>query len=357
MKTLTEFSEGARGARPTIHEVAELAQVSIATVSRVINTPDSVQPRTMERVRAAMEQLGYVPSNSGRALAQGKTGNLGVVMLLPPEATSSDIFFLKLLQGIETAATQAGLGVMVVVQSASDPREQRMAQLLASRSVDGLIVTGSPFGERHRAAIRRVKLPLVVIGSHEVGPNDWSIYADSRQGSEEAVRHLLAQGRKRVALITGPVEHAASRRKLEGYRQAHVYAGLEIDPSLHVVEAAIHSREGGQRAIESLLSADVPFDAIFAADDLLAIGALAGLAARGMSVPDDVAIVGWGDLEESRYTHPPLSSVHIDFRQLGWLGGLILARMVAGEDPPPARVKLETTLVARQSSAGGTITP
>jgi DNA-binding LacI/PurR family transcriptional regulator len=323
----------------------------MATVSRAVNRPDSLRPETLERVRAVMEELSYAPNGAARTLISGKTGNVAAVMLSPLDPTSRDEFFLEILKGIEAGAGDAGLNVVVAMQAADDPRQERIGRLLASGTIDGLVVMGRQLASRHRAAIRRSETPMILLGPHPTEPGVWSVAADSRQGSEEAVHHLLSGGRRRVALIGGPVNQATAARKLEGYRLAHARAGLESDHQLHVVEEATHSREGGHRAMERLLASGVEIDALYASDDLVAFGAIRALQAAGRRVPDDVAVVGYGDLDEAQFSTPSLSSVHVDFRQQGWLAGTVLARAVAGSAPPPTPIRLETNLIVRQSSA------
>jgi DNA-binding LacI/PurR family transcriptional regulator len=337
--------------RATIREVAERAGVSMATVSRAVNRPDSLKPETLDRVRAVMEELSYAPNGAARTLISGKTGNIAAVMLSPLHPSSRDEFFLEILKGIEAGVGEAGLNVMVAVQPADDPRQERIGRLLASGTVDGLVVMGRQLASRHRATIRRNETPTILLGPHPTEPSVWSVAADSRQGSEEAVRHLIETGRRRIVHISGPVDQATAGRKLEGYRLAHARAGLEVDPKLHVVEEATHSRDGGQRAMEQLLERGVALDAVYASDDLVAFGAMRALRDAGRRIPDDVAVIGYGDLDEAQFSAPSLTSVHVDFRQQGWLAGTVLARAVAGSAPPSTPIRIETRLIVRQSSA------
>lgn len=337
--------------RATMRDVADRAGVSVATVSRAINAPESVGPEKLERVRAAMAGLDYVPDALGRGLARGKTGNAGIVLILPPRVSSGDVFFVALLRGIEAALEEAELAVLLAVQSVEDAAQSRVARLLAGARVDGLAVVGEPLRAEHRRAIRRAGLPLVVFAQGVAEPGVWFVGNDSRQASAEAVRHLIGGGRRRVAFVGGPPDHLASANKRAGYLLAHAEAGLEADPALRVAGDAVHSRESGERAIAALLAAGVAFDAVYAADDLLALGALRALAAGGRRVPEEVAVVGYGDLDEARFADPPLTTVRVDFRELGWLGGTILARAITDATLAAIGVKIESQLVVRRSSA------
>jgi DNA-binding LacI/PurR family transcriptional regulator len=353
MKALSSTAQGGGPARATIADVAERAGVSAATVSRAINAPDAVRPETRARIEAAMESLAYVPNPAGRGLASGRTGNVGALFLLPSGSTRSDVFFADMLRGIEDAVAGDGYAVMTSVRPAHDPAADAAPDdppLLGPGRVDGLIVAGGPLPPRLCRAIRRTRLPAVFLGPTDDDPDAWSVVANSRWGAEQAVAHLLGQGRRRVVHIAGPVADATAARKREGYRLAHERAGVAVDPALHAADQARHSRERGRRTIERLIDEGVGFDAVYADDDLLALGALSALAARGRRVPDDVAVAGYGDLEDARFAHPPLTSVHVDFRQQGWLAGTLLAKAVAGQAPGPVRIELEARLVIRASS-------
>lgn len=358
MGKLAETTATVGTERAKMRDVAQRAGVSPATVSRVINTPESVGPETRDRVREAMAALAYVPHGVGRSLAGGKTGTVGALVLPPPHVASSDEYFMAMLRGVETAADEAGLATMMVVQVPGDPKQERVARFLANTPVDGFVVLGEPLRPHHRAEIRRAGLPLVLLSVEERDAGIWCAGIGSRDASRDAVRHLLATKRTRIAHIGGPPDsHATSRHKLEGYRLAHAECGREPEPRLHIVEEMLHSREGGQRATERLLASGVPFDAIYAADDHLALGALHALHAHELRVPGDVAVVGYGDIAEARYATPPLTSVHVDFTQLGWLAGTLLARALADPATPPLSVKMDTPLIVRRSSgAAGTDT-
>lgn len=336
-----------------MQDVAERAGVSVPTVSRVINASGNVTPEKRERVRLAMVDLGYVPDRAGRSLARGKTDSVGLLLILPPRIASNDVYFLTMLRGIEAALGGAGLSTVLTVQSADDPDQGRIARVLAGSRLDGLAIMGDSVNRRHLQAIRRAGLPLVIFGSGKTEPRTWYAGNDSRQASQEAVRHLVTGGRQRIAFVGGSPDHHATVNKLDGYRQALAVAGLEADPQLQVNGGLIHSREGGSEAVETLLARGASFDAMYAADDLLGLGALLALAAHGRRVPDDVAVVGYGDLEESRFADPPLTSIHVDFHELGWLGGTILARAIAEPDLPSYGLTVESRLIVRKSSGAG----
>ncbi|MCC6175788.1 MAG: LacI family DNA-binding transcriptional regulator [Chloroflexi bacterium] len=348
MKALTNQSMPIDG-RPTIHDVAAAAGVSIATVSRAINEPLRVSPTTRERIVAAIGTLGYAVNAAGRHLAGGATGNVGVLMFLPPGSTQSDVFFMELLRGIELSLQDTSLAVLVSILPCDRAQEPRTRPLPFDR-VDGLIVAGEPVPAGYRRAIRRAGLPLVLCWHSEEEPGVWSVAADSRRAAEEVVGHLLGAGRRRVAHIGGPSDVPTAVAKRAGYCLAHERAGVSIDPGLYDVDLALHVRERGVAAVERLLAAGIQFDAIFADDDLIALGAMHALGRAGRRIPDDIAVAGYGDLEEARFAEPPLTTVRVDLHQVGWLGGSLLTKLLAGQVPPPAQISVAPRLVVRAST-------
>lgn len=352
MKALSENFIVAAIGRATITDVASRSGVSIATVSRVVNNPGAVRPDTEERVRRAMEELEYVPNGAGRSLAGGRAGNIGVLLLTPGDAAREDAFFLEMLRGLETAVEHAEVGIVISMRAASESADAPLPRPITRGRVDGLVVIGGPQPARYEEEIGRLGVPVVALSPDARGPAIWSVTADSRRGSEQAVTHLIGLGRRRIAHVGGPTANRTSARKLEGYQLALARHGITPDPALHVVEPALHTREGGRVAVERLLADGVVFDALYASDDLVALGALAALQAHGRAVPSDVALVGYGDLEVARASDPALSTVHVNFRHQGWLAGNILLAAVQGRAPTPIQVNLETRLVVRATSMG-----
>jgi LacI family repressor for deo operon, udp, cdd, tsx, nupC, and nupG len=319
-----------------------------------LNAPDAVRPETRARIEEAMVNLAYVPNAVGRGLASGRTGNFGVLLLLPPGSSRSDVFFAEILRGIEAAVAGHGYAIMVSVRAAYDPSGDPISdepQLVMPDRVDGLIVVGGPLAPWLSKEIRRARIPTIFFGGTEITTDDWAVTANSRWGTEQAVGHLLGLGRRRVLHIGGPADNATSVRKREGYHLAHERAGIAVDPALHLAGQALHSRERGWQTVTELVESGVSFDAVYADDDLLALGAMSALTAQGRRVPDEVAVVGYGDLEEARYAHPPLTTIHVDFHQQGWLAGTLLEKIVTGPAPPPAHIELETRLVVRSSTS------
>lgn len=332
-----------------MEDVAAAAGVSVATVSRAINEPHRVSTAARERIETAIGTLGYAVNTAGRSLAGGATGNVGVLMFVPPGSTRSDVFFMELLRGIELALADTSLAILVSILPCDREQEPRLRPLPFDR-VDGLIVAGEPVPSGYDRAIRRTQLPVVRLWHSDREPNAWSVAADSCRAAEDVVGHLLQLGRRRIVHIGGPDDVSTAVAKRAGFCLAHERAGVAIDSDLHDVDVALHARDRGVAAVRRLLSVGVRFDAVFADDDLIALGALHALARAGRRVPDEVAVAGYGDLDEARFAEPPLTTVRVDLQQVGWLAGSVLTKILTGQTPPAARISVAPALVVRAST-------
>jgi len=332
--------------RPTIRDVAARAGVSHQTVSRVINGREEVAPATRERVRAAIRELQYVPSPLARGLMGSRTHTLGMVT-----ADVTDQFFAEAIAGAELETRKRGYYLIVAsVEGEAEDDELAYLRLMLERRVEGLIVARPQLPltlEQLPPAVERV--PLVSIGSSDV-PGFMSVDVDNRGGGFEATSRLVAHGHRVIATITGPSEWPSARERLDGYRQALREAGLAYDESL--VEAASDwGPESGQQALASLLSGAAGFTAVFAHSDLLALGAIRELRSRGLSVPDDMSVVGYDDIPVASFVDPPLTTVRQPMREVGALAAKLLLDRISGDGAAPVggRIHLPTTVVERGS--------
>jgi LacI family repressor for deo operon, udp, cdd, tsx, nupC, and nupG len=328
--------------RVTIREVAEQAQVSHQTVSRVINNSERVSPETRGRVLAAIDELGYRPNAIARIMAQGRTRTLAC---LSPNLT--DYTFASIIEGAEVEARQNGYFLL----SASAPDEATFAllveQLIESRRTDGLLVINPYTDQRFRLVPRDVR--MVYLGSQPRDEQVDSVSIDDEGAGQSACQHLIDLGHRRIATITGPTCEDCSQDRSGGYRYSLLNAGLAPDPDL-VIEGD-WSATSGYNAIRILVERQVYFSAVFAQNDRMAVGAIQALREAHLKVPQDVSIIGFDDMPLSSYFDPPLTTIRQDTFELGRRAAQLL--LTAVEDPTleTRQLLLPAELVVRNSTS------
>ncbi|WP_438347430.1 LacI family DNA-binding transcriptional regulator [Paenibacillus sp. FA6] len=299
----------------TLESVAGLAGVSRGTVSRVINGLPGVKPKVRERVLEIIEQTGYVPHPQARSLAGGKTGNIGVMVFGPkPDFLSHHIFY-EALQGIQ-ADTIANAYDLLLLANRSDSDRDYWKKVATMRKVDGLIIMGEHIQQEYLMYYREQKIPYVLIGKRNYDSLPIAcVTSDYRHGAYQATSHLLQCGRRRIVYIQGLTNTYHENERFAGYIQALLEAGVEHDPTL-----VIHGRadqEEARQQTKLLLERNIRFDAVFAANDLMAFGALESLFERGFRVPEDISVIGYDDIQAAAYSSPPLTTVRQDKIRLG----------------------------------------
>jgi DNA-binding LacI/PurR family transcriptional regulator len=329
----------------TLRDVAARAGVSVRTVSNVVNTPDVVAATTRETVRLAIEELGYRPNAAARQLRRGHTD---VISLVVPEIDSP--YFAELAALVVRGAEARGWTVRVEQTDGDPQREQEMLDGARGDGVDGVVF--SPWSLTADDVARRVAAPPVVMLGEQPGTHGVDhVAVDSVAAAREAVEHLLATGRRRIAAVglQPQLRNQTARQRLTGYRTALEAAGIAADPRLEVVVDRLH-RADGAAAAEHLLDSGAGPDALFCFSDQLALGALHALAGRGVTVPDDVALVGFDDIEDGRYAVPALTTVAPDKLRLVEAALDCLAERRVGPGLPGRDVVVPYRLVVRASS-------
>ncbi|MEU1039250.1 LacI family DNA-binding transcriptional regulator [Streptomyces sp. NPDC005551] len=349
------MTEPTTESRPTLEAVAARAGVSRATVSRVVNGGDGVREPLVERVRQAVEELGYVPNQAARSLVTRRHDAVAVVIAEPETRVFADPFFGLQLRGISKELTAHDTQLVLLLTEGRDDHT-RVGRYLAGGHVDGALVFSLHLDDPLPELILGAGVPTVFGGRPGWGdgtPGSASpLYVDSdnRGGARQAVRHLVALGRTRIAHITGPLDQTSAVDRLDGFRDGRA----DTDPRL-VAEGDFTSG-GGERAMRELLERRPDLDAVFAANDLTASGALRVLREQGRRVPEDVAVIGFDDMEPvAEQTDPPLTTVRQDIEEMGRLMARMLLRNLdrdGGRDPEGAAssVVLPTTLVRRSSA-------
>ncbi|WP_229758556.1 LacI family DNA-binding transcriptional regulator [Peterkaempfera bronchialis] len=330
--------------RPTLEAVAELAGVSRATVSRVVNGGVGVRASLRERVQHAVEELGYVPNQAARTLVTRRNDAVAVVIAEPESRVFSDPFFAQQLRGISKELSSADSQlVLLLVEDTGD--YQRVGRYLAGGHVDGALIFSLHQDDPLPAMARKVGMVTVFGGrpgwvGAESDHDLVYVDTDNRGGARLAVEHLVSLGRKRIATITGPLDQTSGVDRLDGYRDVLPYG----DPAL--VAEGDFTQEGGGRAMAELLARRPDLDAVFAASDLMASAALRVLREHGRRVPEDVAVVGFDDQESvAAWTDPPLTTVRQDIEDMGRLMARLLLRRLAQEGSEVARPGSPTSVI------------
>jgi DNA-binding LacI/PurR family transcriptional regulator len=332
----------------TLEHVARRANVSRATASRVVNGDPRVGEPVRVAVESAVRELQYVPNRAARSLVTRRSDSIAVVIPEPTARLFGDPFFPRVLRGISDALEAEGLQLILLMPQAPAD-EVRVERYLEAGHVDGVLLISLHGADPLPTGLRRHGVPLVVGGRP---PQEGFTYVDvdNRGGAATAIGHLLDGGRRRIATIAGPQDMAVGADRLAGYRERLVRDGRPPDDA--VVEVADFTHDGGRSAMERLLTREPSLDAVFAASDLMAIGALAALRAAGRSVPEEVALVGFDDAPIAATADPALTSVRQPIEEMGREMTRLLLEGIRVPDRPPRRVILDTQLVVRRSSGG-----
>lgn len=327
----------------TIREVARAAGVSVATVSRVVNNASNhVRPDTRDRVLAAIGRLRYEPNLVARGLKKRVTRTVGLII---PDI--SNPFYPAIARGIEDVASRAGLGVLLCNTYEDLGKERAYLALLNTRMVDGLIFATVGANTAHLRMLRRRGVPAVLVARAPAGVGIDAVLVDNRRGARDATAHLIRLGHRDIAFIGGPDSLAVEVEREAGYREALAEAGISPNPRLRFNGG--FRAEGGAAAVRALLERRERFSAIFAANDLMAIGAMEELRHRGRRIPHDVAVVGFDDITFASLVEPRLTTVAQPKYRMGCLAMERLLHLLGGGDRRPRRLVLEPKLVVRDS--------
>ncbi|NDL59061.1 LacI family DNA-binding transcriptional regulator [Phytoactinopolyspora mesophila] len=327
--------------RPTIYAVAKVAGVSISSVSRALNGNTS-NLDMVARVKAAAEQVGYVPSAVAQSLTTQQTGQVAFAM-----EDIGNAAYLAMVREIQPRLREVGYRLLLHATGADVQDEIEVVESLAQKYVDGLILCPIRVTSRHIAALRDPAVPVVVIGQlpDEVAVDN--VRTDSRLGARLAVEHLHAGGARRIAFVNGPADTIPGQARYAGYQDGLRTCGLGLDDTL--VEFADFQVGAGRDAAARLLARS-DLDAIFGANDLIALGAMHALRSAGRSIPDDVQVVGMDDTTLAETSFPPLTSVSLGSRERGRIAADMLLGRLRAEANVPQRVTVAPSLTVREST-------
>ncbi|WP_217162527.1 LacI family DNA-binding transcriptional regulator [Streptomyces sp. AC512_CC834] len=333
--------------RPTLNAVAALAGVGRGTVSRVINGSPKVSDRSRAAVEQAIAELGYVPNPAARSLVTQRTESVALVVPDAQTRLFSEPYFSGIIRGVSAGLASAGMQLLLVLVR-DDKEYDRLAGYLSAQRVDGVLVVAVHRDDTLPDRLDALAVPTVLAGRRGDREPLGHVRADNLGGARSAVRHLLTIGRRTVGTITGPLDMDVAQDRLDGYREALRDAGVTVEEEL--VEDGDFTEEGGRAAMRELLRRRPGLDAVFAASDVMASGAMLELRAAGRRVPEDVAVVGFDNSIVARHTDPPLTSVRQPLEEMGRTMAHLLLDEIADRGSGHRAVVLPTELVVRGSA-------
>lgn len=329
----------------TLEDIAKKAGVSRSTVSRVVNGQPYVRKSVRERVLKVIQETGYHPNVAARTLASQRSWMIGLVLPRSVSSFFADPYFPRLTQGIAQACNDNNLTLGLFLVGAPEDEEKIIPRVSRKGFLDGILVQSGEVGDHLIDRLVTSNVPLVVVGRPFHDNQVSYLDVDNVQGAYQVVAHLASLGYRRIATITGNTHSTVGLDRKEGYLKALVDAGLAVDPAL-IVEGDF-TEAGGYRAMQQLIPARP--QAVFAASDVLALGAMRAARDAGLQVPGDVAFVGFDDLPLAALPDPPLTTVHQPIYEFGVRAVEILIDLIENGSTPPRKVIMHTELIVRAS--------
>lgn len=328
----------------TIRDVAKRANLSISTVSHVINNSRAVSDESRQKVEAAMAELGYKPNTLARNLRRQQTQSIG--MLVPD---SSNPFFAEIARGIEDASFEQNHSVILCNTEGDLAKQATYTNVLIQNQVAGIVFVAAGISTELVEDLQWRRVPLVVVDREVPDVAVSTVLTNHYQGGRLATQHLIDLGHRRIACISAGSELAPSSDRVTGYQDVLRENGLAVDENLIVW--GDFQYESGYRAANELLDLAEPPTAVFACNDLMAVGCISAATARGRRIPEDLSVVGFDDVQLASFTNPPLTTVAQPKREIGALAVAILMARMQDLDAPPTLERLDTHLVIRNSTA------
>lgn len=326
----------------TIYEVSELAGVSLATVSRVMNDSAKVSPKTRVKVEAAMKELGYRPNSIAQSLASNRSNSVGV--LVP---VFFGPFYGEILSGIETELRDAGKHAIITAGRNDAESEKAGIEFLLSRNCDALILLVDQVSDDYLVKLSQGPVPIVLLSRSIPDLADHCICLDNELGGYLATKAVLVLGHTQVAYISGPLWKADANERLAGHRRALAEFGVESDPRL--IFEGDYEEDSGSRGMDNLCSLGIPFSAVICANDEMAAGVAGFAHERGMSIPGEISLMGFDNVFFSRYFRPKLSTINHPIGNMGRMAARCILRNVYRQEHIEIQNLFEPTLVLRSS--------
>lgn len=329
----------------TIKDVAQAAGVSIATVSRVLNKQAGVSKELSEKVQVAVDQLNYQLNGIAKALKSSQSRSIGLII---PDIENP--FFPALVRGVEDAAQKQGYAIILCNTDGKPEEEERYLKFLLSKQVDGILFVGNLKFEQNKSWLSALSVPLVLLDRRIEDAPFSTILVDNELGASMAVDHLIKLGRYQIAIVGGKPESPASMERVNGAMNRLKDHGYPLGE--HLLLTGYFTFEGGYQAAEKLINSGESFDAVFAANDMMAIGVIECLGKYGRRVPDDVAVVGFDDIRMAAWYKPSLTTVKQPVYDMGQVAVRIMVEHITGVRADCKDEILKPELIVRQSSGG-----
>ncbi len=328
----------------TIKDIAKMAEVSPATVSKALNGKPDVGEATRKHIQDIAKKYNFRPNSLGRGLKGGLTENIGVIFVRESRPLTMNFFYSHILEGIELELNKRNNN-MVLHLLPSTPRPEP-PKLLTGRWLDGVILVGVA----RRTIIDQIQqfgLPVVLVDPRMAATDCAQVLIDNAQGGFAATEHLINQGHKNIGFISGTLDRQSFSERLEGYRQALGHYGISYDEK-HVQTGGL---EQGYQQMQNLLESEEPPTAIFAANDINGIFAYKAIREAGLSIPEDISVVGFDDIDLATHSSPPLTTVRVFKEEMGAMAVRLLLDLVSGKELSSSTIMVPTQLVERESVA------
>jgi len=328
----------------TIKDIAREAGVSIATVSRTLNGEDGVGAETRERIQAISRRMNYFPNLSARGLVAGKPNAIGIVIPRTSEFAFSNPYYSEILKGIEKKTRESGHYLVF-----SFAEEDCYARMVQHQLASGFIVLANRMDDPRVEEARRMKVPMVLIPGDSRQPGIPSVDVNNADSAVQAVDHLAGLGHYRIAFLNGPANSKYSLERLAGFRNGLKKCGFPLRKEF--VLKSDFTQQGGYEGTKRFLSLKKPPTALLVINDYSAMGALRAAKELGFRVPEDVSLIGFGDVPFSSMTDPPLTTIREPFQEMGLEAAGMLLEIVQGKKPFPRHKVLPARLIVRDSTA------
>lgn len=329
-----------------IRQIAKQAGVSVATVSRVLNHPEHVAPKTREKIEKIIAETEYTPNWFARGLNFNKTGTIGLMI---PHILDS--VHMEIAKGVEDVAHQKDYIALMCNVEHDAEKERRYLNRLIKRKVDGIVFICSSLENEDFQLVQEQNIPVVLIGEHKNSPGFHVVSIDCKQAAKKAVTHLLGNDHKKIAFLYGSDPKVENEYKIAGYKEALVEAGISIKKEF--LRETENSIEGGYLGAKKLMELESPPKAIFTSSDAIAFGAMDAIKDKNLSIPEDVAVMGFNNVRMSNLVEPKLTTIEVPLHKMGIYGARLLFDIIENEEnleqEKPKTILLQTKLKIRKS--------